>query len=545
MFYLIAHKRWKGLFPIIAMVWIQCITVNWFPEFLGMDEICDNALDDDGDGLIDLNDPECRCEVIEPTSLIPNPSFEEMRCCPVGRSQMDCASGWIQASEPTTDYIHTCGWTGWDEFPPPAPFPDGVGIMGFRDGRVVPGVTVERNWKEYAGACLLSPLKKDVTYRFEFYLGFVDNFSSPPINITFFGTPDCQYLPFGKDDEAFGCPTNGPNWTRLGFVNGTALSNNSWQKLAIEVTPVEDIHAIAIGPPCEATQASANTYYFFDNLILADLRSFELTIKETTHPCNNDFLLEVPPEDDIRYQWYLEGVALPGESSATISQLYGEGKYEVRLVDETEGTCRVTLPYFYFIPEFITSQEEQICGGDAYLFGDEIILESGTYIDTFLSKDGCDSIVLLTLDVVDHFSDTFPVKIFEGTAFQVGSRQISTEGLHEIRLQSSLGCDSLVTIDLRYFNIYVPNVFSPNQDGRNDYFTIYGDEDLAEVSRLVIFDRWGTVIFEDRGGSGEQSVWNGTSQGTPVENGVYVFAADLTMRDGMEHQITGSITVIR
>lgn len=45
-------------------------------------EICDNAIDDDGDSFIDLNDDECACEGFmgEITSLIPNPSFEEMDC---------------------------------------------------------------------------------------------------------------------------------------------------------------------------------------------------------------------------------------------------------------------------------------------------------------------------------------------------------------------------------------------------------------------------------------------------------------------------------
>ena len=41
-----------------------------------MEEICDNAIDDDNDGLIDLNDSDCACILVEPVSLIPNPSFE-------------------------------------------------------------------------------------------------------------------------------------------------------------------------------------------------------------------------------------------------------------------------------------------------------------------------------------------------------------------------------------------------------------------------------------------------------------------------------------
>ena len=58
-------------------------------------EICDNAIDDDGDGMIDLNDQDCFCMTPTPESLIPNPSFEEQDCCPSTRSELDCATGWI------------------------------------------------------------------------------------------------------------------------------------------------------------------------------------------------------------------------------------------------------------------------------------------------------------------------------------------------------------------------------------------------------------------------------------------------------------------
>ena len=49
-------------------------------------EICNNAIDDDLDGLIDYNDNDCICNdsIIAnlPESLIPNPSFEEYSCLP-------------------------------------------------------------------------------------------------------------------------------------------------------------------------------------------------------------------------------------------------------------------------------------------------------------------------------------------------------------------------------------------------------------------------------------------------------------------------------
>jgi len=42
------------------------------------DEICNNSIDDDGDGFIDLDDPECFCYV---ENLIPNPGFEKISDC--------------------------------------------------------------------------------------------------------------------------------------------------------------------------------------------------------------------------------------------------------------------------------------------------------------------------------------------------------------------------------------------------------------------------------------------------------------------------------
>ncbi|MBX2877023.1 MAG: hypothetical protein KTR30_33195, partial [Saprospiraceae bacterium] len=212
---------------------------NWISPLSTPFEICDNAIDDDNDGHIDLQDPDCACPVLEPVSHIPNPSFEEWNCCPESISQLHCAEAWNQASGATTDYLNTCGWMGWKEFPPPLPFPDGEGIVGFRDGQDIeeePGPS----WKEYAGACLLVPLKAGVTYRFQFYLGFSDQRSSPPLNVTFFGNADCKNLPFGRSTPHVGCPTNDTtNWVNLGsvFVSG----NRNWVKEEITFTPEQDI----------------------------------------------------------------------------------------------------------------------------------------------------------------------------------------------------------------------------------------------------------------------------------------------------------------
>jgi len=538
------HKKVKllGLFGLSILGFFSPIDVQILSKKHTMTEICDNGTDDDADGLIDLNDPDCTCEVIIPESLIPNPSFEDMNCCPSNRSQLDCADVWIQASAPTTDYLHTCGWLGWSEFPPPLPFPDGDAVMGFRDGRVIGnGNGAETNWKEYAGACLLSPLLAGVPYRFEFYVGFVDPGSSPGLNITFFGSNDCDNLPFGGGDEAFGCPTNGPNWTTLGAKQVVA---NDWIKTTIDILPIQDIYAIVIGPPCEATSVPRSTYYFFDNLVLADLRSFEFVITEVNHPCSFDFTMEVPLEEGIEYQWYKEGVALQNETNPLLSQNYGEGIYQVRFIQD--GSCLLTEAFEFKIPETFDEVSVTLCKDEILFFGDQVLDESGDYLDTLRSVNNCDSVVNLTLEILGQQADSLSAKIFEGESYQgVDQNTFSNAGQYTAVLESSLGCDSLVFLDLQYYQVYAPNIFSPNGDGINDYFTLSGSNELIEINSLLIIDRWGNIVFEGSNIIGNDlNGWDGVVNGSYVESGVYAFIAMIEMDDGIVRQIKGSVKLM-
>lgn len=506
-----------------------------------LEEICDNAVDDDGDGLIDLNDPDCVCPVIEPTSLIPNPSFEERSCCPNSRSQLHCADTWIQASEPTTDYIHTCGWMGWDEFPVPRPLPDGDGLVGFRDGRVLREGDPDLNWKEYAGACLLSPLRANTAYRFEFYVGFVNEERSPPINITFFGTSDCDNLPFGRGNEEFGCPTNGPGWVLLGSVR---VKGPGWMKAWISVTPREDIAAIAIGPACPGVQSPVSLYYYFDNLVLADQQSFDFKIAQVEHPCSDQFTLEIPASTGLTYQWYRNGIALLGETSPRLSRIQGEGDYQVRILGDNE--CKVTQFYRHRVPVERKSVTVTICEDDFYRFGPNNLTQPGNYTHTFKTVNNCDSIVSLKLNVLGLQADTVSAAVFEGESYRVGNRPFSQAGEHQVALTSSQGCDSLVVLRLRHYQAFFPTAFSPNNDGINDYFNVFGNEDLQVIESLQIFDRWGNLVFEKRDlPPNGQDGWDGKHRGKPLNPGVYLYKAVLRMEDGGSRNFSGSVALLK
>jgi gliding motility-associated-like protein len=96
--------------------------------------------------------------------------------------------------------------------------------------------------------------------------------------------------------------------------------------------------------------------------------------------------------------------------------------------------------------------------------------------------------------------------------------------------------------------IYVPQIFSPNEDGQNESFTVYGDPDLVQdVALLRIYDRWGELVFEQQSLTinDEAAGWQGTLRGRPVLPGVYVWYAEIRMRNGSIVFKKGELTVVR
>ncbi|MEY4925839.1 MAG: hypothetical protein RI894_275, partial [Bacteroidota bacterium] len=62
---------------------------------------------------------------------------------------------------------------------------------------------------------------------------------------------------------------------------------------------------------------------------------------------------------------------------------------------------------------------------------------------------------------------------------------------------------------------YIPNTFSPNGDGKNDFFTLYSNDAVRVIKQLQIFDRYGEYVFsaENIAPNDERSGWNGTLHG--------------------------------
>ena len=97
-----------------------------------------------------------------------------------------------------------------------------------------------------------------------------------------------------------------------------------------------------------------------------------------------------------------------------------------------------------------------------------------------------------------------------------------------------------VIVDVQNSAIYIPDVFTPNGDGQNDEFGIFG-LGIRQVEWRV-FNRWGEKVFETRNPA---DGWNGVYKGKEQPVGVYVYFALITLENGKTENYQGSVTLLR
>lgn len=89
-------------------------------------------------------------------------------------------------------------------------------------------------------------------------------------------------------------------------------------------------------------------------------------------------------------------------------------------------------------------------------------------------------------------------------------------------------------------NVFIPNTFTPNGDGKNDLFYVYGN--TVSKLKLRVYNQWGQFIYESLN---IQNGWDGTYRGEMQPNGVYVYYVDIEFNDGTKAIRKGTITLLR
>lgn len=145
-------------------------------------------------------------------------------------------------------------------------------------------------------------------------------------------------------------------------------------------------------------------------------------------------------------------------------------------------------------------------------------------------------------------SNTLPTNlVYENCLSQIQMPDGSFEsqvGTYSYTLPTAvLGCDSIINVEIiPCETITIPNIFSPNGDGRNDFFNIITDAKI-EIESFKIFNRWGQVVYNNQT---PIVGWNGQFKDVNAPVGVYIYQIVYKNSIGTRRQVrSGDITLLR
>ena len=126
-------------------------------------------------------------------------------------------------------------------------------------------------------------------------------------------------------------------------------------------------------------------------------------------------------------------------------------------------------------------------------------------------------------------------------------QQTTTYTLTAVDANGCVVSDQITLFVNRDRNVYIPNIFTPNEDGVNDFFGVFGGKDVVVVKTFKIFDRWGNLVYENGPfAPNDMSYgWDGTFNGKLMNPAVFVYYAELEFVDGETEVYKGDVTLMR
>lgn len=129
----------------------------------------------------------------------------------------------------------------------------------------------------------------------------------------------------------------------------------------------------------------------------------------------------------------------------------------------------------------------------------------------------------------------------------IGTESTSLELIMTTRSGCELFGRSLINVYVDK-TVWVPNTFSPNGDGNNDFFTVYvKDRSVAQVNYLKIFNRWGDNVFHKEKFPPNIGIegWDGDHVDQPMNPAVFVYVTEVQFVDGSTVLLAGDVTLVR
>lgn len=281
----------------------------------------------------------------------------------------------------------------------------------------------------------------------------------------------------------------------------------------------------------------------------------------------------------------------------------GAGTYEVTLTASNSGSsCTNTITHnVTILPQIpVNADNTTICYGDTAVLSVIDPVAANTYswtpaelvgspnnptttafptittnfVITVDDGTGCTGTDTVTVFVVNKFPDiTYDTTIFTGTTIQLPVEYSApyvfswnpSEGLscqvcsspsvtpnsnitYVLTISDDAACFTSTGIFMIHIfdeDIQIPNAFTPNNDGTNDFFNAIIPEtitELVDITNFRIYDRWGQRVYDnDHPSKG----WDGKFKGKEMPSDVYPFIVEITFANGKKRDFKGNVTLMR
>ncbi len=452
--------------------------------------------------------------VLDSQNLVKNPGFEEFIECPDNEGQF---SGYVKDwttyfSSP--DYFNTC-----DYYPltpvsniPPKSGEGTVGVQFYQATSVNP-------YREYLHGELINPLKKDTSYYLEFYVHRTEysisidqhsvHFSNTPIT----ETPSDGILNLEPQITNQDGVLSDFEWVK---VSGcfTAEGGESFLVMG-NFTTDESTDTIHPSPPF----IPQKHYALIDDVGVCEISPLvpddTLLLENDTLHLNHPVALQYQFEDSL----LLESFFIPPDTGAfkidvSLEECGYIGSFQVKVLP-----CETGIAQAPSVPD-----DTLICLDDAW----EIFLEPKEQYSYFINGELYGQSTFLPITVDDFF-----IEIIYGNCIVVDSMSLRTVDCQNIELTEQ---DE---------TIFIPNAFSPNDDGTNDLFKIFSEFPVFYLE-IFIFDRWGNQVFYS---NDPDFQWNGKFKDQLLNPGVYAYKTQIGFigKDSRTYLIerTGTISLVQ
>ncbi len=212
-----------------------------------------------------------------------------------------------------------------------------------------------------------------------------------------------------------------------------------------------------------------------------------------------------------------------GETTDPIHVYRAAGDFMVTLIVENMEHCKDTVRKILRVKEF------------------DIILSSGeSVVDRHAS-------VLLETSAGEPYSVLAwqPEGLFADQSAM--SQRFAADTTHRYAVigKSAYGCLDTAEVWITVNPIpFLPSAFTPDGDGRNDYFRLRNWGDILEIREFRIYDRWGKTIWQGSGSAALQG-WDGTVGGSSAPVGVYFYRLTFRSPDNSIVVLKGDLTLLR